>query len=84
MGYIVHELALYRNSRKEKRARVLAGFAPYEKRTTELFKVGRDKRTLKVAERKLGTHKSAKREREEMFSVLCKMSGGGATTEKKI
>ncbi|KAG2265912.1 hypothetical protein Bca52824_072991 [Brassica carinata] len=51
----------------------VAGFAPYEKRTTEFLKVGKDKRALKIAKRKLGTHKRAKRKREEMSSVLCKM-----------
>ncbi|KAL9688937.1 hypothetical protein QQ045_033364 [Rhodiola kirilowii] len=54
--------------------REVAGFAPYEKRITELLKVGKDKRALKVAKRKLGTHKRAKRKREEMSSVLRKMS----------
>ncbi|CDY07570.1 BnaC06g14940D [Brassica napus] len=67
-----------------KQAREVAGFAPYEKRITELLKVGKDKRALKVAKRKLGTHKRAKRKREEMSSVLRKMrSGGGGVTEKK-
>ncbi|CAN6904224.1 unnamed protein product [Brassica oleracea var. botrytis] len=67
--------------------REVAGFAPYEKRITELLKVGKDKRALKVAKRKLGTHKRAKRKREEMSSVLRKMrsggGGGGGATEKK-
>uniref|UniRef100_A0A0E0PNJ4 60S ribosomal protein L36 n=1 Tax=Oryza rufipogon TaxID=4529 RepID=A0A0E0PNJ4_ORYRU len=65
--------------------REVAGFAPYEKRITELLKVGKDKRALKVAKRKLGTHKRAKKKREEMAGVLRKMrSGGGhAHTEKK-
>ncbi|KAF9624815.1 hypothetical protein IFM89_014200 [Coptis chinensis] len=51
-----------------------AGFAPYEKRITELLKVGKDKRALKVAKRKLGTHKRAKKKREEMSNVLRKLS----------
>ncbi|GJR02197.1 60S ribosomal protein L36-2-like protein [Tanacetum coccineum] len=59
--------------------REVAGFAPYERRITELLKVGKDKRALKLAKRKLGTHKRAKKKREEMSSVLRKMrSGGGA------
>ncbi|XP_026430559.1 60S ribosomal protein L36-1-like isoform X1 [Papaver somniferum] len=37
--------------------REVAEFPPYEKRITELLKVGKDKRALKVAKRKLGTHK---------------------------
>nr|VDC89429.1 unnamed protein product [Brassica oleracea] len=95
-GHVVtrRELAPRPNSRKGKTSkrtlfirsliREVAGFAPYEKRITELLKVGKDKRALKVAKRKLGTHKRAKRKREEMSSVLRKMrSGGGATTEKK-
>ncbi|EMS49232.1 60S ribosomal protein L36-2 [Triticum urartu] len=56
--------------------REVAGFAPYEKRITELLKVGKDKRALKVAKRKLGTHKRAKKKREEMSSVLRKMRLG--------
>eukprot|EP00897_Mesotaenium_endlicherianum_P005278 jgi/Mesen1/4779/ME000242S03957 len=53
--------------------REVAGFAPYEKRITELLKVGKDKRALKLAKRKLGTHLRAKRKREDMTSVLRKM-----------
>ena len=53
--------------------REVAGLAPYEKRITELLKVGKDKRALKLAKRKLGTHKRAKKKREEMSSVLRKM-----------
>jgi large subunit ribosomal protein L36e len=53
--------------------REVAGFAPYEKRITELLKVGKDKRALKVAKRKLGTHRRAKKKREEMAGVLRKM-----------
>jgi hypothetical protein len=39
--------------------REVAGQAPYEKRLMELLKVGRDKRALKVAKRKVSTHASA-------------------------
>jgi hypothetical protein len=53
--------------------REVAGFAPYEKRITELLKVGKDKRALKLAKRKLGTHKRAKKKREEMANVVRKM-----------
>ncbi|KAK8576606.1 hypothetical protein V6N13_032525 [Hibiscus sabdariffa] len=63
--------------------REVAGFAPYEKRITELLKVGKDKRTLKVAKRKLGTHKRAKKKREEMSSVLRKMRAHPGGGEKK-
>lgn len=63
--------------------REVAGFAPYEKRITELLKVGKDKRALKVAKRKLGTHKRAKKKREEMSNVLRKMRAGGGAGDKK-
>ncbi|KAJ8436792.1 hypothetical protein Cgig2_032020 [Carnegiea gigantea] len=63
--------------------REVAGFAPYEKRITELLKVGKDKRALKVAKRKLGTHKRAKRKREEMSNVLRKMRSAGGAEKKK-
>ncbi|XP_062120387.1 large ribosomal subunit protein eL36y-like isoform X1 [Humulus lupulus] len=63
--------------------REVAGFAPYEKRITELLKVGKDKRALKVAKRKLGTHKRAKKKREEMSNVLRKMRAGGGAEKKK-
>ncbi|KAG2311216.1 hypothetical protein Bca52824_022773 [Brassica carinata] len=64
-----------------------AGFAPYEKRTTGLLKVGKDKRVLLrlLIKRKLGTHKRTKSKREDMSIVLCKMRyARGATTDKKI
>ncbi|CAL5013767.1 unnamed protein product [Urochloa decumbens] len=48
--------------------REVAGFAPYEKRITELLKSGKEKHALKVAKRKLGTHKRAKEE-EEIWSL---------------
>ncbi|KAK9154282.1 hypothetical protein Sjap_001762 [Stephania japonica] len=63
--------------------REVAGFAPYEKRITELLKVGKDKRALKVAKRKLGTHKRAKKKREEMSNVLRKMRSAGVSDKKK-
>ncbi|URE46417.1 60S ribosomal protein L36 [Musa troglodytarum] len=63
--------------------REVAGFAPYEKRITELLKVGKDKRALKVAKRKLGTHKRAKKKREEMANVLRKMRSAGVGDTKK-
>mmetsp|Transcript_26407 Transcript_26407/g.57611 ORF Transcript_26407/g.57611 Transcript_26407/m.57611 type:complete len:99 (+) Transcript_26407:45-341(+) len=53
--------------------REVAGMAPYEKRIVELLKVGKDKRALKVAKRKLGTHIRAKRKREELAGLLRKM-----------
>jgi large subunit ribosomal protein L36e len=48
----------------------VAGLAPYEKRATELLKVGRDKRALKLCKRKLGTHLRAKRKREELSTII--------------
>eukprot|EP01024_Parvocaulis_polyphysoides_P017571 TRINITY_DN17765_c1_g1_i1.p2 TRINITY_DN17765_c1_g1~~TRINITY_DN17765_c1_g1_i1.p2 ORF type:complete len:102 (-),score=16.42 TRINITY_DN17765_c1_g1_i1:221-526(-) len=54
--------------------REVAGLAPYEKRIIELIKVGRDKRALKVAKKKLGSHKRGKNKREEMGEVYRKMA----------
>jgi len=50
--------------------REVCGFAPYERRIMELLKVGKDKRALKVAKKKLGTHKRGKKKREEMAAFL--------------
>ncbi|CAL5185154.1 unnamed protein product [Lathyrus oleraceus] len=94
-GHIVtkKELAPRPSSRKGKTSkrvhfvrnliREVAGFAPSEKRITELLKVGKGKRALKVAKRKLGTYKRAKKKREEMSNVLRKMRAGGTGDKKK-
>jgi large subunit ribosomal protein L36e len=52
--------------------REVAGLAPYERRITELLKVGKDKRALKVAKKKLGTHLRGKRKREELSGIIRK------------
>ena len=46
------------------------GFAPYEKRVQELLKVGKEKRALKFAKKRLGTLRRARSKREEMQAVL--------------
>ena len=46
--------------------REVAGLAPYERRVVELLKVGKDKRALKVAKKKV----------RSAVSVLIKSSGG--------
>ena len=50
--------------------REVTGFAPYERRTLELLKVGKDKRARKFAKRRLGTMLRAKRKIEELTNVL--------------
>jgi len=53
--------------------REVAGFAPYEKRVLELLRIGSaatQKRALKFAKKKLGTHKRGKNKREEMQMAL--------------
>ncbi|CAN8065616.1 unnamed protein product [Agarophyton chilense] len=50
--------------------REVCGFSPYEKRILELLRIGKDKRALKFAKKRLGTHLRAKRKREEMADAL--------------
>lgn len=50
--------------------REVCGFAPYEKRVIELLRTELDKRALRFAKKRLGSHQRAKRKREEMSGVL--------------
>merc|ERR1712173_115180 len=63
--------------------REVAGFAPYERRCMELLKVNKDKRALKFCKKRLGTHKRAKRKREEMTKIQKNMRKKQAKTEEK-
>lgn len=63
--------------------REVAGFAPYEKRIDALLKVGKDKRALKLAKRKLCTYERAKMKHGEMSNVLCRMRATGGGKKKK-
>ncbi|KAI5069184.1 hypothetical protein GOP47_0015485 [Adiantum capillus-veneris] len=72
-----------RTSFVRKLIREVVGLAPYEKRITELLKVGKDKRALKVAKRRLGTHLRAKKKREEMSATLRKTRSAGGAEKKK-
>ena len=53
--------------------REVAGFAPYERRLIDLCRNNLDKRALRLAKRKLGTHSRAKAKREEMSSVAFRL-----------
>jgi len=53
--------------------REVSGFTPYEKRIMELLRNNLDKRALKFAKRRLGTHGRAKKKREEMQGIIQKM-----------
>lgn len=53
--------------------REVAGFAPYERRLIDLCRNNLDKRALRLAKRKLGTHTRAKRKREEMSGIAFRL-----------
>ncbi|KAI8465397.1 MAG: component of cytosolic 80S ribosome and 60S large subunit [Monoraphidium minutum] len=53
-----------------------------EKRVVELLKVGKDKRALKVAKKKLGTHLRGKRTREELANYMFKSAKKEAAEHK--
>mmetsp|Transcript_34489 Transcript_34489/g.80083 ORF Transcript_34489/g.80083 Transcript_34489/m.80083 type:complete len:113 (+) Transcript_34489:98-436(+) len=60
--------------------REVVGFAPYERRMIELLKIGSastQKRALKLAKRRLGTHKRGKRKRDEMAEAVAAMRRKG-------
>merc|ERR1739848_152012 len=62
--------------------REVAGFAPYERRCMELLRIGADKRALKFCKKRLGTHKRAKRKREELSNILVSMRKAASRKEK--
>merc|ERR1712100_297984 len=66
-GCLANRVKLVREIVKE-----VAGMAPYEKRIAELLRIGKDKRALKYAKNKLGTHIRAKRKRDEVAEILRK------------
>ena len=56
--------------------REVAGFAPYERRMLELIKIGSSatfKRALKLAKKRLGTHKRGLKKRAEMSEAVAAM-----------
>uniref|UniRef100_A0A1I7Z560 60S ribosomal protein L36 n=1 Tax=Steinernema glaseri TaxID=37863 RepID=A0A1I7Z560_9BILA len=62
--------------------REVCGFAPYERRTLELLRIGKDKKysfymccrkdkkALKYLKKRIGKHAAAKRKRDEMQTVI--------------
>merc|ERR1712087_169516 len=63
--------------------REVSGYAPYEKRIMELMRVGLDKRALRLAKRRIGSHQRAVRKREEMGSVVAAQRLAEAKRPKK-
>ncbi len=56
--------------------REVVGYAPYERRMIELMKIGSastQKRALKLAKRRLGTHKRGTKKREEISEAVSQM-----------
>jgi len=91
-GYIVTRRQLplkpsYRKGRNNVRnklvkevIREVVGFAPYERRMIELLKIGNastHKRALKLAKKRLGTHRRGKKKREEMQEAVSAMRRKG-------
>mmetsp|Transcript_19346 Transcript_19346/g.57964 ORF Transcript_19346/g.57964 Transcript_19346/m.57964 type:complete len:113 (-) Transcript_19346:38-376(-) len=69
-----------RNALVREVIREVVGFAPYERRIIELLKIGSastQKRALKLAKRRLGTHKRGKKKREEMSEAVAAMRRKG-------
>mmetsp|Transcript_65297 Transcript_65297/g.103469 ORF Transcript_65297/g.103469 Transcript_65297/m.103469 type:complete len:112 (+) Transcript_65297:78-413(+) len=65
-----------RNSLVKEVVREVVGFAPYERRMLELLKIGSAgtvKRALKLAKRRLGTHKRGLSKRAEMSEAVAAM-----------
>jgi hypothetical protein len=58
--------------------REVTGFAPYERRIIELLKNSRDKRARKLAKKRLGTMRRAKRKVEEMSTAVSEMRRAAA------
>eukprot|EP01110_Echinostelium_bisporum_P001631 TRINITY_DN1386_c0_g1_i1.p1 TRINITY_DN1386_c0_g1~~TRINITY_DN1386_c0_g1_i1.p1 ORF type:complete len:100 (+),score=31.68 TRINITY_DN1386_c0_g1_i1:27-326(+) len=52
--------------------REVTGYSPYERRVMEYLKNGLDKRALKLAKKKLGSHQRAKGKREELNAAIRK------------
>jgi len=73
----------YRKKLVNEVIREVAGYAPYEKRIMELLKNSLDKRALRAAKRKLGSHARAKNKREELQNVVRQESVLKAKKEKK-
>ncbi|KAH9784720.1 60S ribosomal protein L36 [Citrus sinensis] len=83
-GHVMNKKELPKGVHFERNViREVAGFASYKKGINELLKVGKDKRTLKVAKKKLGAHKRTKMKREEMSNVLrwTRATGGEEKTK---
>merc|ERR1719160_1230703 len=87
-GFIVTRRTLpqkpsYRKGRNSERnklvrevVREVVGFAPYERRMIELIKIGSSsthKRALKLAKKRLGTHKRGLKKRAEMSEAVAAM-----------
>merc|ERR1712187_602967 len=65
-----------RNGLVREVVREVAGFAPYERRMIELIKIGSAgtfKHALKLAKKRLGTHRRGKKKRDEMGEAVSQM-----------
>jgi len=67
-GFINRRKAIVRSVISE-----VVGFSPYEKRLIDLMKNNLDKRALRLAKKKLGSHRRAKAKREAMGKVAFRL-----------
>ena len=66
--------------------REVAGFSPLEKRMMEMIRTGvqaKEKRAVKLAKQKLGTHRRAQHKRDELVSMIAVQRKATQDTKSK-